>query len=53
MYTVTSAARIKSGSFASDAWKEAAVPWKAACTLSGRLISRSTFWIASVASPRE
>src|SRR5580698_202185 len=53
MYTVTSAARIKIGSFCSEAWNEAAVPWKAACTLSGMPISRCASSIARVASPSD
>src|ERR1700712_985633 len=47
MYTVTSAARISSGSFESELRKLAAVPWKSDCTLGGifaPLIVRS-FWI--------
>src|ERR1019366_1950984 len=41
------------GSLASDACKEAAVPWNAACTLSGMFKSFCALLIASVASPRE
>ena len=53
MYTVTSAARISSGSLLSDASKDAAVPWNAACTLIGMPMSFCAFSMASVAAPSE
>ncbi len=39
MYTVTSAARIKSGSFVNDARNAAAVPWKSPWMLAGMFSS--------------
>src|SRR5204862_7831038 len=47
-----SAARMSSGSLASEAWKACAVPWKLARMLAGRPISRSAASMAVTASPR-
>ena len=50
---MTSAARIRSGSFTSEARKAWAVPWKLAWMLAGMRISRSTSSIARTAPPSE
>src|SRR5678816_410645 len=53
MYTVMSAARMSSGSLASEAWKACAVPWKLARIDGGRPIARSAARMAVTAWPRE
>src|ERR1044071_2138553 len=52
MYTVMSAARISSGSLASEAWKAWAVPWKLARIEAGRPRSCRALSMACTASPR-
>src|SRR5580658_5331097 len=53
MYTVTSAARISTGSFANDAVNAWAVPWNAPWMLAGMPISSLTIFTALTASPSE
>ena len=53
MYTVTSAARISSGSFDSELRNDAAVPWKSACRLAGIFIPFCSLVIFSIASPSD
>src|SRR5262249_22613789 len=53
MYTVMRAARIKSGSLASDAWNAWAVPWKLARCDGGGPMSRSVARMARTAWPSD
>ena len=50
---MTSALRIRSGSFVSEPTKAWAVPWNEPCIAAGGGISFSTFWIAFTAAPSE
>ena len=50
---MTSAARISKGSLASEVWKAAAVPWKLASMVGGKLMARCALLIASVAWPKD
>jgi hypothetical protein len=53
MYTVTSAARISSGSFDSEFSNDAAVPWNDACRLAGMFMLFCKLLMSEIALPSE
>ena len=53
MYMVTMAARMSHSSFASDARKASAAPWKRTCALAGSASSCCAASMVLTASPRD